>query len=114
MEEQSYHNSKFVHHISFSKELSLKFVQEACFLFIKSNDVSYDFGETEKDIGTIINVKVSFIRLGCIPILTCWGYDDRWSFKTLEITRGTEPVVKLCPTTQFIVTDSAAVTFNVC
>jgi hypothetical protein len=84
------------------------------FLFIKSNDVSYDFGETEKDIGTIINVKVSFIRLGCIPILTCWGYDDRWSFKTLEITRGTEPVVKLCPTTQFIVTDSAAVTFNVC
>jgi hypothetical protein len=82
--------------------------------FIKSSDISYDFKESEREIGTITNVKVTFSRIGCIPILTCWGYDDRWSFKTLEITRGTESVVKLCPTTQFIVTDSAAVTFNVC
>ena len=80
--------------------------------FLLNNKILNVGGETTKDIGSILSVKVAYIMHPCVPIISCWIYSSSWMFKTLEIT-STSPVVKLCPATNLINTGSTA-TFNVC
>ena len=80
--------------------------------FLLNNKILNFFGEAPQNIGSILNVKVSYNMSPCIPIISCWMFSPSWMFKTLEIT-STSPVVKLCPATNWI-SSGSTVTFNVC
>jgi hypothetical protein len=95
-----------------SKGVSRNYVIEDDDSVFSANSAIQGIGELAGDIGTILSAKVSFKRTSCL--LTCFLYDDKWSFKTLELTNGqTQQTVKLCPSQNYINSGSSIV-FNLC
>jgi hypothetical protein len=95
-----------------SKGVSGNYIIEDDDSVFSANSAVQGIGELAADIGNILSAKVSFKRTSCL--LTCFLYDDKWSFKTLELTNGqTQQTVKLCPSQNYINSGSSIV-FNLC
>lgn len=68
--------------------------------------------ESDSDIGSLQGATLTFQKAPCF--LTCWSLDDKWSFKSLEITDGqSQKLIRMCPTKDFV-TSGGSIDFNLC
>jgi pimeloyl-ACP methyl ester carboxylesterase len=81
----------------------------------KPNEVGTRLISLKRPIGRAASVQSAIVSFTKMPnILINWIFDDRWSFRYIQIASGdTQEVVKLCPSETFI-NSSKSVEFKKC
>ena len=103
---------KFTVKLVGSKKASPVYIIDDSSTTLSVNTAIQSLGEVADDIGTIESVVLTFQKASCL--LTCFGLDDKWSFKSIEVTNGqTQTTTNLCPT-QTYVNSGSSITFTVC
>ena len=95
-----------------SLKKSTAYVLDDSNTMLSANTAIQGLGEAAYNIGTLEGVELSFTREPCF--LTCFLLNDKWSFKSIEVTNGqTQTTTKFCPT-QTYVNSGSTIRFNIC